>query len=176
MSGYDWSKMKDAEVYGGGGNFLPYANEKYKVLIKKTFTKETRRSGDAFIVEFDILASTCDEVEPGETRSWFQSLTKKDSAFSNIKAFLLGCFRVNTADKQQKAEFDEQTPGIMEEIGSEHWETADEEDHPMNKHPVIIETQKHTTSDDNPFTKHIWHPWDPSQEELDELLAQQKQI
>lgn len=166
--------MKDAEVYSGEGNYLPWENEKYKVRILKTFSKETRQKGPAFIAEFEVLDSTTDEVEVGEKRTWFQGLTNKDIAFPAIKEFLLGVMRVDMNDREQLAEFDAASPEMMEEFGSEEWETKSEEDHPLYGTTVKIETIKKTTQEDKPFTKHKWIAWKATEEELGELLSKRK--
>lgn len=167
----NWNKMKDTEIYGGGGNYLPWLSAKYKVQIIKSFTKETQRSGDAFIVEFEVLSSTTDEVEPGDTRSWFQGLGDQNIAFPSIKEFLVGVMRIDVNDKQQWNDFSKQCPGIMEEIGDEEWEKVSEPSgHLLNGLTVIIETiAKRTEKEDKPFTKHVWHAWEATEEELVEL-------
>ncbi len=46
-----WKKIGKVDIYGGTGSYFPPDGE-FKLKVIKTFGLETRKSGDAFIVDF----------------------------------------------------------------------------------------------------------------------------
>jgi len=78
----------------------------YVLAVKKTIFKSTRKSGDAFIVEFEVLESSDEENHAvGSTCTWYQGLRDKEVAFPAIKDFMRNLLGINPDDKAAMQEF-----------------------------------------------------------------------
>jgi hypothetical protein len=94
-------------------------DQKYVLKIKKTFVFATRNKGDAFIAEMEVVSTTSKSAKmaPGRTVSWYQSLTKKDVAFSAIKLFCYAALGVARTDANAETlkEIDKKIEPLMQE-------------------------------------------------------------
>lgn len=78
----------------------------YTLEIEKCFVKSTRSKGDAFIVEFKVLASTNEKHPVGASRNWYQGMRDKDIAFGAIKEFLAAVFKVDLKNEAQRKQLE----------------------------------------------------------------------
>lgn len=81
FSGLSSAKVFERGVYLNPGN--------YTLQIENCLVKETRKSGNGFIVEMTVLSADGEGANPvGSKATWFQSLKDKDVAFGAIKEAL----------------------------------------------------------------------------------------
>jgi len=90
--------MERAEVYTQGSYF---DTGEYKAVIKDVLMKDTRNSGPAVIVEFEVVESSNANAPAGCKRSWVQTLKSKDVAWPNLLAFLAVLFGVDSSNAAQ---------------------------------------------------------------------------
>ncbi len=97
--------LRDAKVT----QRLPFMdpNHMYKLKLEKTHVIETRDKGDAFIAEFEVLATTSPNHKVGTRVGYFQSLLKKDIAFANIKLLLYSCLGLDYSSEADQAKIQE---------------------------------------------------------------------
>ncbi len=86
-----WSGLKDAQTFDRGTFFQPGS---YTLKIVNCLTKQTQKSGEAWIVEFEVLESSNPTAHAvGSKGSWFQKLSNVQVAFGAIKEFVnIACF------------------------------------------------------------------------------------
>lgn len=157
----DWSEVGKAKIWSSQGNYFPQDGS-FKLRVIRSFTIKTRTKGDAFIVDFEVLESNHDEVKQGDTKNWYRSLQDPDIAFGNIKEFMMALLSIDDLDEDEMASFEEELPGLMEEAGSDEWNSKkmDVEEHPLNGRTIGLETRGVLTREGKEFTVHDWSPWD----------------
>lgn len=155
---YNWKKLKNAEVFGRG-QYLK-ADFSYKLKLLKMFTIKTRNKGEAFIVDFEVMESTCPEIPAGQVRNWYQSLADESIAFPAIKEFLLFLFDIDQSDEEAVEEFEEKMEEIMESGADDSWKSKAPSDHPLNGMYIQVETSEKQTKKGSDFTVHSWRAWD----------------
>lgn len=89
--------MQKAEVFTQGSYFEP---GEYRAVIKEVLYKDTRKSGPAVIVEFELTESSNPTAPVGAKRSWVQTLKNKDVAFPNLLGFLAVLFDMDPNNGQ----------------------------------------------------------------------------
>src|SRR5215472_14584830 len=94
-----FSGLRNASVFERGVFLQPGT---YTLEINKCLVKETRKSGDGFIVEFTVRQSTSDQHPVGTKASWFQALKDKDVAFGAIKEFLYAVLGMRWPDDRER--------------------------------------------------------------------------
>ncbi len=81
-----FSGLNKAEA--SGARYSGLTEGAYVVKVDTMKVENTRKLGNCFFFEFEIMKSTSPEKHPvGARRKWMQKLTE-DTAFPNIKAFL----------------------------------------------------------------------------------------
>ena len=151
--GIDWGRVGKAKIFDKGSYLEP---GRYTLKVLKAFTVETRDKGPALIVDFEVLESSNEDIQVGSVKNWYQSLSDKDIAFSEIKKFMKHLMHVSEADEDRWAEFEEQLPAIMEDVSQEKWRQQDAEDHPLNGEVIAVRCFHKKTRKDNDFTVHDW--------------------
>ena len=140
--------LRDAKTYEQGS----YLSEgRYTLKICKSLVKDTRKSGSAFIVEAEILASTNPACPVGSKGTWFQGLKDKDVAFGAIKQFLyavVGLDPSNDADKKTiKDEIDPNIEDLMDEAVTTN---------SLAGETVNVEVKNKLTKAGKNFSQHNW--------------------
>lgn len=148
-----------AEVTERGTYLKPGGN--YLLRVHKTIYKETRKSGPAFIVEFDVLESDNPEDPVDSRRTWFQGMKDKTVALPSIKDFFVKLCQVNEEDK------DEFTEKFLSSLDETIYE-ATQKKKLFRGFQIRCETQDHITQQNKHFTRHIWTPWEGEQPEMDD--------
>lgn len=77
--------LRDAKVFERGV-FLSEGG--YRLRVLKCLLKHTRKSGDAYIVEFEVVKSSNEKHPVGSKATWFQKMTDPDVAFGALKLFM----------------------------------------------------------------------------------------
>ena len=82
------------------GNY--FEQGKYLLKIKKCLIKDTFQSGQAFIVEFEVVTSDNPNHKVGSTGSWVQKMTPKEISLPAIKSFIFAVVgAVTPADREK---------------------------------------------------------------------------
>lgn len=94
-----WAGLNAATVFENG---VYFGTGIFDVEIVRCLSKQTQKSGLAFIVECEVLTSTNPEHPAGSKRTWFQSMKNTNVGFGAVAGFLLAVFGLenNTARKQ----------------------------------------------------------------------------
>jgi hypothetical protein len=130
---------------------------RYTLEVVKTILKHTRKSGDAFIVEFEVLETTDDEKHPvGTKATWFQKLSDTDIAFPAIKDFMRNLMGIDLNDKAAMLEFSQGVDGLLGKSINEP-ET-------LKGNRIKVECYMTRTKGKGlDFTVHQWSPCDPDE-------------
>lgn len=148
--------LAETELYEKGVYLAP--GGRYKLEIVRILTKETRRSGLGFIVEFKVLeagGAGGEKHAPGSKATWFQKMVDKDIAFPAIKQFFVALLDIDMNDPEAKEQFDRQVEEIVDEASS--WEPVNSEDtHPLAGECIYCETYSKLTKKNVDFTVHNW--------------------
>lgn len=123
--------------------------------VTKTLAKESLKSGLAFIVEFNVLASNLEEHPIGSSVTWFQKMTDRTIAFPAIKAFVAAVAGFHPGDKA----------GIDAEIGQNMSALLDDATENETNNALVGQTVKcgtflTKTKKGFDFTAHKWAPAD----------------
>lgn len=148
-----WSGMKSAPV-GGRGNFLK-AGYHFDIEIDRCLTLETREKGLAFIAEFKVLTSTCQDIQPGSSCSWYQSMGRniRETALSAIKGFIAAASGLDPRKDAQRIK-DELDPGIEEMM-----DAVTGQENVLCGTKIHVETYSKQTKEGGDFTVHIFTPF-----------------
>lgn len=147
-----WDGLEKAQVFEKG-TFLEEGF--YTLRIKKCLEKTTRKSGQAFIVEFEVLESSHPKHVISQSVTWFQKLADRDVAFGAICEFLAAVYQKDLKVKTQKDDFDARIkpglPGIMTQATSDANILAGQ--------VVRVEVTKVKTQKNLDFSRHSWSPY-----------------
>jgi hypothetical protein len=146
----------DAEISTRGTYLEP--NGRFLLEVKKTVFKTTRKSGDAFIVEFEILESDLPVEHPvGSPATWFQGMRDKTVALPAIKEFMLYLCQAFNAEEQTKKDFLSTLDQTLND--------ACEEETLFAGYKIRCKTESHVTQKGGDFTRHIWTEYEGEQPE-----------
>lgn len=126
----------------------------YDLTIERCLVKATRKSGDAFIVEFNITKSEGPGANPvGSKASWFQKLADKNIAFGAIKEFLYAALGYDYAKDKEKiaAEVDPKIEELMSEAVAP-------EKNALKGVRVRCQVNMKKTQKGADFSMHTWSP------------------
>jgi len=156
--------LKEAKTFERG---VWLKEGQYLVRVKRALFKETRKSGDAFILEFTIEQSSYEKAKKdalkalegqtfnlqelekilpnavGTTASWFQKLQDKDIGYGALKSFAAAILGMDPNDP----EFVDQVEGFLEAVCREG--AIDGKLIPVEA--VVVQTKK-----GEDFTRHNW--------------------
>lgn len=150
-----WSGLKDAQTFDRGTFFKPGA---YTLKIVNCLTKQTVKSGEGFIVEFEIMETSDPVNHPvGSKASWFQKLANVPVAFGAIKEFLAAVYGFDL--RTQKAQFDAQMGPQIEAYAA----AASDGRNNLAGQIVKVQTEQVKTQKGGDFTRHAWTPYQTRQ-------------
>jgi len=132
----------------------------YLLEVKKTIFKTTRKSGDAFIVEFRVVESDMPQHRPGSRATWFQSLRDRSVALPSIKAFMLALFQIESGDLETP-----EVQGFLATLDETLMEACETETM-FEGHRVRVSTEAVVTKKGLDFTRHNWGSWEGQQPDL----------
>lgn len=148
-----WDGVQNAQIFERG-TFLEEGH--YKARIKRCLDKTTRKSGQAFIAEFELIESSNQAKHPiGQTASWFQKLTDKDVAFPAIKAFVAAVLGYDMSNKSHRDHFEANVGPQLVQILNH---SCDEKINYLKDKVVEIDVVKVTTTKGLPFSRHTFTP------------------
>jgi hypothetical protein len=146
-----FSGIENAEIFERGNYIVP--NYRGILEVKSVIKKKTRRSGEAFIVEFEVITSNRDEHPVGSKVTWFQKLSDTMVAFPSIKALVAALCGFESF---QKSEIEATVSPNLDNLLTEACKSPSKNDLVGQKVSVVttqIKTQKGLD-----FTRHDWQP------------------
>lgn len=152
FAGAGEAELSDRGVYlEPGGTYL--------LEVVKTIFKVTRKSGDAFIVEFKVLESDHPKHRVGSKATWFQSLKDKSVALPALKDFALKLFQIDDPRSDD--------PTVVEFISNmdEMLMEACEQETPLAGYKIRVTTEAVVTKKGLDFTRHNWFSYEGDQPE-----------
>jgi hypothetical protein len=146
-----WAGLKDAQTFDRGTFLKPGS---YTLKITNCLTKNTVKSGEAFIVEFEVLETT-DPVNHavGTKASWFQKLANVPVAFGAIKEFLAAVYGYDL--RTMKARFEAEMGPQIEAYAA----AASDGRNFLAGQIVKVQTEQTKTQKQVDFTRHNWTPY-----------------
>ncbi len=153
---WEGSGLKEAQTFDRG-TFLQEGS--YTLKIEKVLSKDTVKSGNAFIVEFTVVASNKQEHPIGQRVTWFQKTQNKMVAFGAIKEWVAAVMGYDLKTPASKMKFDAECVPQIEAIV-----TAAEATGYLNGQIVKCQVDKVMTQptpqspQGNPFSRHTWIP------------------
>ena len=149
--------LRNAEVFERGA-FLNVGV--YELTINKCLVKATRKSGDAFIVEFTVDKAEGQGANPvGSKASWFQKLADKNIAFGAIKEFLYAAMGFDYAkDKEQiLKEIDPKIETLIQDA-LEQSKDAPNGKNALKGEKIRCQVNMKKTQKNLGFSMHTWSP------------------
>lgn len=140
----------------GSGRYLPWAEARYLVKIKRGVGRKGYK-GESAIIEFEIVkvlfAPEDSKVREGESYSWINKMDKGDVVKGNIADFCRAGTQTIRAMGGEYVTMEDAIPieevdNVADEVYGEENAFADLE---LEVHTLPIRTTK-----DTPFTKHLW--------------------
>lgn len=149
-----WSGIGNAEIFERGKFVVD--GFRGKLSVKRTIVKQTRKSGIAFIAEFEVLESNKLEHQVGSKVTWFQKMTDPSVAFPAIKGFAAVCAGIDTSNKEM---IEKEVSPNLEQIMDIATENPDNpEKNPFIGVKVGLEATLITTQKGLPFTRYDFSP------------------
>jgi hypothetical protein len=153
----DWSQIAQAPIFERGNYFSP---GRYKLHLLRCLSKQTQKSGVAFITEFEVLESDNPAHPIGSKGTYFVKMVQQQQAFSNIKemvAAVLG-FDISNPEHMQQIEqqLNPQLPALMTALEVQGVAVLG------GRETVSVECRVIMTKMNKEFTLHVWSPWTPA--------------
>ena len=157
MPPIDWSQIGAAPIFERGNYFNP---GRYKLRLLRCLSKQTQKSGVAFIAEFEVLESDNPAHPIGSKGTFFVKMIQQQQAFSNILemvAALVGFDITNPQHVEQiNRDLRPQLPGLMTALETQGTGV-------LGGHETIsVECRIIITKANKEFTLHVWSPWTPA--------------
>lgn len=145
-----WDGLDKAEVFERG-TFMKPGN--FVLRIKNCIDKTTRKSGRAFIVEFEVLQSSAPEHPVGTTTTWFQKMADLNVALGAVKEFMAAVYQKDLRNLTEKADFEKNIAPSLPSIADAATSRNALQGHVVGCEVTMIKTQKGLD-----FSKHSWTP------------------
>ena len=142
--------LRNAKVFERGV-FISKAGS-FKVRVDKILTKDTRKSGNCFIVEQTVLETSCADYPVGSKVTWLQKLTDKDVAFSALKPFFYACLGLRYPEDKVKIEAT--VDPVLEQLADDAEKNGTLNGKVLNLQTSMIVTKEKKQN----FTVHNWTP------------------
>lgn len=157
MPPIDWSQIGTAPIFERGNYFNP---GRYKLRLLRCLSKQTQKSGMAFIAEFEVLESDNPAHPIGSKGTYFVKMANQQQAFSNVlemMAAILG-FDISNPEhiNQINAQLRPQLAGLMTALETQGTAVLG------GREVVSVECRIILTKSNTEFTLHVWAPWTPA--------------
>jgi len=156
MPPMDWSQIGNAPIFERGNYFSP---GRYKLRLLRCLSKQTQKSGVAFISEFEVLESD-NPVHPiGSKGTFFVKMANPQQGFSNIKEMVVAILGFDISNpehlRQIERDLSPQLANLMTALETQGTAVLGGRD------TVSVECRIIQTKAGNDFTLHVWSPWTP---------------
>lgn len=153
----DFSQIGAAPIFERGNYFSP---GRYKLRLLKCLSKQTQKSGMAFIAEFAVLESDNPAHAIGSKGTFFVKMAQQQQAFSNILEMIVALLGFDITNKEHVAQIDQQLrpqlAGLMTALETQGTVVLG------GRETVSVECRIKLTQRNTEFTLHTWSPWTPS--------------
>lgn len=150
----DFSQIGTAPIFERGNYFNP---GRYKLRLLKCLSKQTQKSGVAFIAEFEVLESDNPAHQIGSKGTFFVKMQQQQQAFSNILEMIVALLGFDIKNKEHVTQIDQQLrpqlPGLMTALETQGTVVLGGRD------TVSVECRIKLTQRNTEFTLHAWSPW-----------------
>lgn len=156
MPPIDWSQIGTAPIFERGNYFNP---GRYKLRLLRCLSKQTQKSGIAFIAEFEVLESDNPAHPIGSKGTFFVKMQQQQQAFSNILEMMAALLGFDITNKEHVAQIDQQLrpqlAALMTALETQGVAVLN------GRETISVETRKKLTQRNTEFTLHTWAPWAP---------------
>ena len=158
---FDWSQIGQAPIFERGNYFNP---GRYKLRLLRCLSKETQKSGTAFIAEFEVLESDNPAHPIGSKGTYFIKMGSQQDrqiGFSNILEMMSAILGFDITNREHVTQIDQQLrpqlAGLMTALESQGTAVLG------GRETVSVECRIKLTKANREFTLHTWSPWTPPQ-------------
>lgn len=156
---FDWSQIGTAPIFERGNYFNP---GRYKLRLLRCLSKETQKSGTAFIAEFEVLESDNPAHPIGSKGTYFVKMGSqqdKQIGFSNILEMMAAILGFDITNREHVTQIDQQLrpqlAGLMTALETQGTAVL------SGRETVSVECRIKLTKRNTEFTLHTWVPWTP---------------
>jgi hypothetical protein len=122
-------------------------------------SKQTQKSGMAFIAEFEVLESDNPAHPIGSKGTYFVKMAQQQQAFSNILEMMAALLGFDITNKEHVTQIDQQLrpqlAGLMTALETQGTAVLG------GRETVSVECRIKLTQRNTEFTLHAWAPWTP---------------
>jgi hypothetical protein len=152
----DWSQIGTAPIFERGNYFNP---GRYKLHLLRCLSKQTQRSGVAFIAEFAVLESDNPAHPIGSKGTFFVKMANPQQGFSNILEMVTAILGFDITNPAHVTQIDRdlrpQLPALMTALETQGTAV-------LGGHETVsVECRIIMTKANKEFTLHVWSPWTP---------------
>jgi len=127
--------------------------------LLRCLSKQTQKSGTAFIAEFEVLESDNPAHQIGSKGTYFVKMQQQQQAFSNILEMMAALLGFDITNKDHVAQIDQQLrpqlAGLMTALETQGTAVLG------GRETVSVECRIKLTQRGTEFTLHTWAPWTP---------------
>jgi hypothetical protein len=156
MPPIDGSQIGQAPIFERGNYFNP---GRYKLRLLRCLSKQTQKSGTAFIAEFEVLESDNPAHPIGSKGTYFVKMQQQQQAFSNILEMMAALLGFDITNKDHVTQIDQQLrpqlAGLMTALETQGTAVLG------GRETVSVECRIKLTQRNTEFTLHTWSPWMP---------------
>lgn len=157
MPPIDWSQIGTAPIFERGNYFNP---GRYKLRLLRCLSKQTQKSGIAFIAEFEVLESDNPAHPIGSKGTYFVKMAQQQQAFSNILEMMAAVLGFDITNKEHVTQIDQQLrpqlAGLMTALETQGTAVLG------GRETTSVECRIKLTQRNTEFTLHTWSPWAPA--------------
>jgi len=158
----DWNGIGSAPIFERGTYFNP---GRYKLKLLRCLSKETQKSGTAFIAEFEVMESDNPAHQIGSKATFFVkmgSVQDKQVGFSNILEMMAAILGFDVKNAAHVSQIDREVrptlAAMMTALETQGTGVL------QGREFVSVECRVTLTRQQREFTLHTWSPWRPTQD------------
>jgi hypothetical protein len=152
----DWSQIGSAPIFERGNYFNP---GRYKLRLLRCLSKQTQKSGVAFIAEFEVLESDNPAHPIGSKGTFFVKMQNAQQGFSNILEMMVAILGFDISNpehlRQIETQLKPQLAQLMTALETQGTTVL------QGRETVSVECRIILTKANKEFTLHVWAPWTP---------------
>lgn len=145
----EFSGLQSAQTFERGAYLAPGL---YHVEVVRCLTKETEKSGKAFIVELRILESSNPTHAVGTLATYFQKMADRKIAFPAIKEFIAGALSYDMKQPEAKDLFEKHINPYIEQYAL----AATDGRNVFKGRKVFVQVDLKKTKRGFDFSQHTW--------------------
>lgn len=156
MPPIDWTQIGSAPIFERG-NYFNLGH--YKLRLLRCLSKQTQKSGMAFIAEFQVLESDNPAHPIGSKGTYFVKMDNQQQAFSNVLEMMAALLGFDITNREHITQIDQQLrpqlAGLMTALETQGTAVLG------GRETISVECRPTVTKAGRDFTLHVWAPWTP---------------